>query len=183
MLYVVMVIWDRACRRLRPRGERQAEASAEEATAQLPLPPFHERPEIIVEYRKTRAGWEKLLITNVGGRPAQDVEIGPLLSDGQIYPVTIMRVLPPILPGKPAEECEVVWEHARTHGQMALPDIIRQGTPASSDTVTVCYEDSDGRKFSRDFSLTRNYNDSVTWTPGPVRMRAAIQSVAARRTD
>jgi len=159
---------------------------AELAAAQAELGPVHEAraeaqrkaellksaPEIIVRY-ETDGTTEKLRITNTGKEPVENFQFTSLVTQDR-YEVETSPGAPAALLAGESGWCEVFFKYPGTGCAVPLVDILTRKTPGESDLVTLnCKGAGDAAWFSKDFNITRNVDDSLTWTPGPVRVRPA----------
>jgi hypothetical protein len=146
---------------------RKAEAERTRATEILKdAPGFH------VSYIKDSGNTpESLILRHISGKPAVNISIGDLASTNRHRITTSPSRLFLSAVGQDEKECRLEVEHGVRKGQIALPDVLREGTPQSLDIVIVDYEDEHGNHFQRDFALTREFDDGVTWMPGKIRLR------------
>jgi hypothetical protein len=154
---------------------RKAEQALQEAASRN-LGALNEAPSLLVTYAVSPHFEAILRFMNDKSRAAVKVEVGSMISrdpNGATFRhdlITIPSIVPIVIQGR-AEECQLISSDGRANNQVvcALADMLRKGQMDTVDLVIVNYEDSDGTKFAREFTLTRHTDDSVSWIPGPVR--------------
>ncbi len=143
----------------------------------LPAPPVlaagapdhYPVPDVLVSYGRTDQR-RKIIFANREQRTQATIrKVGPLVSQELFrgeYPIALLQsVFPPLEAGSPIE-CEISGV-----GGSTLEDVLEAGGPASCDTVVVDYADDRGGEWSREFTLHKNMNGSIVWTPSQIEPR------------
>jgi hypothetical protein len=123
-------------------------------------------PSLLVHsVRKDNLG--KFVFSIETGPSAIICRVWPLVSRERYegsYPIDfIPGTIPPVSSGMPVECTEI--------SSVTVSEILRRGTLKTSDTVVIDYDDSQGNKFSRFFTLTQGMEGTVAWIPGPICLR------------
>ena len=127
-------------------------------------------PQVLVRYSRTGLV-EKLTFENDAQDAALNIEIGPLAWN-QTQPLALDHAISAVRKDHP-EECKMQPVEVRdgnTGTLTTLFDFMRNRTPVDAVTsVTLCYEDSQKTRFSRQFILTTFPDGTISWRPEPVR--------------
>jgi hypothetical protein len=131
-------------------------------------------PRPLVEYVYNN-GEEHLIVTNDGPITMQNVQIGSLtwVEERDFCPWAAIR---PLTSGQKDDvRVRMVCQHGPDlpSDSGTLGNFLKQPSSPSMRTVSVLnYEDPNGRKFKREFELTRFSADGrIVWNPGPVMLR------------
>ncbi len=154
-----------------------ARLSGELAKAQVMNQPIIDAPSLIVKCPKDSD--RKLAISNDGPSAAINVDVGPLVHKEEHEIRSVYSPFGSILPSK-TEERNIAVAKEQPNSTSTLWSVIREGSmnPDPIDLATIHFDDSRGRQFSQQFVLTAEADGSVTWTPGPVRLRHALSDAS-----
>lgn len=125
-------------------------------------------PQLLIRFLVNPQRGESLEFINDSSNAIVDVQLGPVTWHEQ-RSIQLSSGVGTLFAGSP-ERRTVCVERSRSHFS-SLCEFIRTGTPHDAETsVTVAYQDSKGRRFSRDFLLTTLVEGGMTFAPGPVKL-------------
>jgi hypothetical protein len=127
-------------------------------------------PNFMVTYVNGRSAWQKLALTHADGSMAVEVRVGDVVSINTRKVTTIPSAVP-LVGGGQEGECSFMVEGTIKGTGESLPDVLRGGGEHTPVAVSVSYQDPQGNHYEREFALTREADDSVRWTPGPIKLR------------
>jgi hypothetical protein len=95
-----------------------------------------------------------------------------------VYPLTLLKSTFPPLDFGGSVECEI----SAVGDGPSLEAVMEQGGPDVSDWVVIDY-DSNGHEFSRCFTLYKNSDGSIVWTPGTIERRGGATGQHPQKQD
>lgn len=130
---------------------------------------LEDAPHLLINYTSRNQG--KVTFINGGPGVIVSPELGPL-KWSEHREIGIMGSVGTILPHGQSEHV-MLFETSPNHGG-ELYHFMRSAIPHDAETtVTATYEDARGRKLSREFTLTSEVDDKITWKPDPVKLLQA----------
>jgi hypothetical protein len=134
-------------------------------------------PNPLIEYRSSITRHE-LIVTNDKQRAVIAPKLRPLICREQYESEYEIQTIPGVLPavaGRPIT-CQISGlKDPHTNSWTPLVEVLRRAVPEGGAWVVLDFKDSDDNEFSRQFTLHRNTDDSVTWIPGPISARGACK--------
>jgi len=129
-------------------------------------------PQLLVRYTghpsEALVSGEALVFVSDGSKAVIDPHIGSLTWEERrsIQPISSIGTIPA---GDKVER--EIWLMESENKSVGLFEFMRQKTSHDAATsVTVTYEDSLGRRFSREFLLTAQIDGGIDWRPGLVKL-------------
>jgi hypothetical protein len=166
-MVAVFVSW--ALIAVRVAGSRRspaARAPLEFSAGRIDLPA--DAPQLLIRFLVNPQRGETLEFINDGSNAIVDLQLGPVTWHEQ-RSIQLGSGVGTLFAGSP-ERRTVCIERSPSHFS-SLCEFIRTGTPHDAETsVTVAYQDSKGRRFSRDFLLTTLAEGGMIFAPGPVKL-------------
>ena len=149
-------------------GNRQASSrtiTPDAASFRIAQPP--DAPDILIRFLVDPKQGEMLEFINESAAAIIGLSIGPLVWEER-RPVRLCDEIGTLFPSHPQKRRVSLEKSPHSFG--SLCQFIRTNTPSDADTsVTVTYQDSKGRNFSRAFTLTTKINGGMFFTPRPAR--------------
>jgi len=138
-------------------------------------------PQLLIRTKPGKGG--TTVFIGDGQSPILNVSLGSLTWGKEQRPLgmpTDIRVIE--AKGRELRDLEVEEHPSHICGLADFMDRANRSGAFGSATVTVSYEDSRGGKFSRLFTLVIQSDESIVWTPGPVRRQDgnAVASAGSR---
>ena len=127
-------------------------------------------PHLLVKHSRPDVG-DELVFINDGQAAAINVTVQPLVRVSQ-RPITMFPSTLSVVHGTP-ERCHVVVgiRPSLPNATINLGAVLSDGME-SDDSVTVSFDDSKGNGFCQEFKVAREGDGTITWEPGPVRLRS-----------
>lgn len=133
-----------------------------------------DRPQLLIEYTRREppeglVSREALRFSIDGQAAVMNPQLAPLKWEDR-RPIVMTGEIGTLTAG--TSVVKEVWLESPEERSSSLFVSLRRDVPAGvRPSVTATYEDTHGRKFSREFFLTAQIDESIVWAPGPVKAR------------
>src|ERR1051326_263050 len=125
---------------------------------------------------------QRIVIINDRPVTAVNIELGQIVSvesNGATFHHEVL-LMPHIsmVTGNNREECDLIVNSGKSKAIQHLRDMFVFGEGVSVNKFTVLYKDAAGMGFSREFKLVGEVGGTISWRPGPIKLRGSVNANA-----